>query len=228
MIRLTSLCLALCACASFAQLQLDENDEQERQQYGLSQAEWQMYKQSGMSIDELKRLLECGIGMNEYNSRPWISVGVSEKEWLSEKCKGMSNEAIQAFHEGGDAEYGVFLAFFLPGSYHWMKKSYGKAAALSGIFALSVTLYFTMTVEEETPPQAVAGSSNSAGESTIETLHRPIFLVIAAADMIGSAILAYRDMNRIKIQDSEEPASTSSLHLDLRDGRPGLQWVRRF
>ena len=225
MIRYLFPFILICAAAVLPQIQFDEKDEAERQQYGLSEAEWGLYKQSGMSIDELKRLIECGIGMNEYNSRPWISVGVSEKEWLAEKCRGLSNEAIQAFNEKGESDAGVLAAFFLPGYYHWTHKSYGKAAAFSGVFVASVGLFFLWTYEDdESPPQAVAGGSST---TTTETRYRPVFLVFAAADMVMSAVFAYRDLNKIK-QQAEEPPPATSLQFNIRDNRPGVQAIYRF
>ncbi|OGS36458.1 MAG: hypothetical protein A2293_00035 [Elusimicrobia bacterium RIFOXYB2_FULL_49_7] len=210
----------------FSQLQLDDQDEAERVHYGLSQAEWQMFKQSGMSITELERLVECGITMNEYNSRPWMSVGVSEKMWIQEKCKGMSNEGIQAFHEKGEGDHGVLFAFLLPGSYHWLNKSYGKATLLSSTFALSVSFYFLLPLKEDVTPSSTVDGGHSGTE--IRKTRRPAFIIIAAGDMLLSAILAYRNIHRTKLQDEMPEEASSSLHFNYHNGRPGLACSWKF
>ena len=210
-----------------AQLKFQDDDESERTKYGMSQAEWQQFKESGLSVTQLEKLLECGIAMGEYSSRPWLSLGVQEKDWIAERCKGMVDEDIQAFHEHGENDYTIILAFALPGSYHWIKKSYATAAGLSTVFALSIGLYFALPeITEEPAPQA-QGDLNSGRVEEVQT-RRPVFLVIGLADMILSSVLAYRDFNKAKSAIDVKPESKTSLNLDFRGNGPELKYVYKF
>ena len=148
---------------------------------------------------------------------------MSENAWIDERCKGMSDEAIQAFSDKGESDWSVILAFLLPGSYHWRHGSYGKAAAFSGFFILPLTLYFVLPDEEEEPMQKDAASTESAGTEIKET-KRPIFLVFCVADMVLSAVFAYRDHYSTKPELQEQ----TGLHLDYRGERAELKYVYRF
>jgi len=218
-----------------AQLKFSDDDENERTKYGMSQSEWQMFKESGLSVTQLEKLLECGISMGEYSSRPWLSLGVAEKDWIAERCKGLVDEDIQAFHEGGDNDLSIIMAFALPGSYHWSKHSYPTAAALSSAAFISLTLFFLFPEEIDEPPAITAGGNNS-GQRQVTEYKRPVFLVVTLADMILSAVLAYRDANKTKASTGSEPDQKpepkpepkSSLRLDLQGNRPTVNWAYRF
>jgi hypothetical protein len=218
-----------------AQLKFSDDDETERTKYGMSQSEWQMFKESGLSVTQLEKLLECGISMGEYSSRPWLSLGVAEKDWIAERCKGMVDEDIQAFHERGDNDFSIILAFLLPGSYHWAKHSYPTAAALSSVAVISLSLFFLVPQQIDEPAQATVGNTNM-GQTTTTESKQPVFLVITLADMILSSVLAYKDWNKTKSgaggepeQKSEpKPEPKSSLKLDFKGNRPTVNWAYRF
>lgn len=219
--------VALLAVLCPAQLKFQDEDESERTKYGMSQAEWQQYKESGLTISQLEHLLECGIAMSEYSSRPWLSLGISEKDWIAERCKGMVDEDIQAFHEREENDYSVILAFALPGSHHWRTHSYGTAAALSSAFILSVSLYFALPEVTEEPRMATVDEPNATGTREVRT-PRPAFLVVALADMVLSSVLAYRDFNKAKNNSDVKSDSKTSFHLDISNTRPMLNCTYRF
>jgi hypothetical protein len=212
--KLSTVIYALMLC-SMACAQLDlQDDESERMKYGLSQAEWNKYKESGISKNKLEGLIRCGISINEYISRPWMTVGVSEDQWLTERCQGLNDEDIQAFHEKGESDVSIILSFVLPGFYHWKTKSYAKAAVFSTIFVSSIALYFGVTGDETRPGDMQA--NNQIGPPVTTPIHYPVFLVFTVADMVASAVFAYRD-NRTSVQQqkdsAQEPAKTSMLPL---------------
>ncbi|MFH0920024.1 MAG: hypothetical protein V1913_06645 [Fibrobacterota bacterium] len=184
----------LCLCVlGAAQLDLN-NDDSDRKKYGMSQAEWEKFREMKMSVDELERLIRCGITINEYSSRPWLSLGVSEQDWLAERCKGMADEDIQAFNEGERSDLSIIAAFLLPGSFHWRNKKFSKAIPLSVGFAIPLACYFAFPEEIEQPPKMGLDASGNAINIRETTYNkRPVFLVLCLADMIVSAIFAYRD-----------------------------------
>jgi len=210
-----------------AQLKFQDEDESERTKYGMSQAEWQQFKESGLSITQLEKLLECGISMGEYSSRPWLSIGVQEKDWIAERCKGLVDEDIQAFNERGESDYSVLIAFALPGSHHWLKKSYPAAMGLSSVFALSLTLYFALPEVTEEPSMATQGGITNGQQEEIET-RRPIFLVFCLADMILSSVLTYRDVNSHKNAPEVKSSPKTSLYLDFKGNQPMLNCAYKF
>jgi hypothetical protein len=211
-----------------AQLSFQDDEEAERTKYGMSQAEWQLFKESGLSVTQMEKFLECGISMTEYSSRPWLSLGVAEKDWVAERCKGLGDDDIQAFNESGDDDYSVLVAFALPGSYHWRNKIYPTAAALSSAFVISMTLYFLVPEVQDEPAQATIGNANYGERQEIKT-KRPIFLVIALADMITSSILTYRHGHRAKITgEALLPPAKTSLHFDLNGNRPEIRCSYNF
>lgn len=221
-----------------AQLDLD-NDESERKKYGMSQAEWEKFRDLKMSVDELERLVRCGITINEYASRPWLSLGVDEQAWLAERCKGLADEDIQAFNENQNRDLSVILGFFLPGSYQWTHQQIARALPLSAVFAISIGCFFAFPQETEQPLQAIAGDPSPSGRTEIIRSRRPIFLVIAMADMIFSGILTYRETSDrhapvppdMQEKDTPEPApapSQGSFHLDYRDHHPEVRYVVTF
>jgi hypothetical protein len=212
----------LLSMLGFGQLELEPDDESGRLKYGLSQAEWGKYKESGLSIKELEKLIGCGITINEYMSRPWISLGVSENAWIDERCKGMSDEAIQAFSDKGESDWSVILAFLLPGSYHWTHRSYGKGAAFTGFFILPLTLFFVLPEKVSEPKQKEEGLESTGTD--IKETKRPIFLVFCVADMVLSAVFAYRDHYKTKPEMQDQ----TGLHLDYHGERAELKYVYRF
>lgn len=62
---------------------------------GLSQTEWKMIKDAGMSIKKVESLLKDGIGIEEYLSKPWENYGLTESEWIKKRRSGMTNYDIQ-------------------------------------------------------------------------------------------------------------------------------------
>ena len=75
--------------------------------------------------------------------------------------------------------------------------------------------------EEEEP--ALSDGSGTSGKEIKET-KRPIFLVFCVADMVLSAVFAYRDHYRTKPEMQDQ----TGLHLDYRGERAELKYVYRF
>jgi len=221
--------LLLLLLGSFCFAQLDfKDDENERMKYGLSQAEWQKYKESGISKSKFESLIRCGISINEYISRPWMTVGVSEDQWLSERCQGLGDEDIQAFHEKGETDVSTIISFVLPGFYHWKSKSYGKAALFSCAFASSIALYFA--VRDEEYPRST-GANNQTIVDTVSVSY-PVFLLIGVTDMVASAVFAYRDGRKSVQEQKDADQEQSSLPLRLyykpEGAVVGLIYARSF
>jgi hypothetical protein len=112
--------VALCFSVSFAQFDDDEWGDFDYQEVGLTQTEFQNVKESGMSKEKLKYLLEIGVRPSVYLQEPWKDLGVSEKEWLSQRAGGMEDSDIDRTYKNraGDQGY-AYLSFLVPSLYQW-------------------------------------------------------------------------------------------------------------
>ncbi len=167
---------------------------------GISQQEFQMVKEHGMSRSKLMHLLEIGVSPNQYFSQPWKKLGVSESQWLDEKKGGMADDDInQNFHKQQANELTPFIAFFLPGYYHYQTHRLYLGLALSTVAAGSLALTF------------LDQSQTSSGSKSVKPIY-PIMLLVTMVWSAGDAFIHTRYV------DNQE-AQRFSLNLNpLRDG----------
>ena len=153
-----------------------EGDE-EMKKLGLTQAEWQQYKASGMSEGKLKKLLQAGIVLEEYFQKPWNGMGISESSWISYRRDGWTNEEIRNKQDRNEYENGtVIISFFLPGYGHYRIHQKLKGLLFSSVAVGSISLYFLHTKKDD------FGGSR----------HRyPAYLILLGADAVASAADVY-------------------------------------
>jgi hypothetical protein len=116
------------------------SDKLEYERRGLSQVEWAMILDSRMPVAKIDELMEAGISINEYFQYPWLSYGMSERNWIAQKKAGHDLSAVNTTGGVQPLNYGpVFANFFLPG-YHQLKRGQqlrgGLIAGLAGIGAI--------------------------------------------------------------------------------------------
>jgi hypothetical protein len=173
----------------------------------MSQAEWKAFKESGMSIAELDELIVCGIVYSEYQTRPWLSLGVSRKTWIEERCKGMGDADVKAFHDKSPNDFSIIWAFIAPGSMHLKNKQYLTGSILLGTGIASWSCFFLLPGTRE----VVKPGDNNI--TYTEEYKRAGFIVAALATGIVSSVLTYRQQN------TKPTDEVTSLNITpLRDG----------
>ena len=64
------------------------------EKYGITQMEWKLVNDSGITIDKLEEILRDGIGVREYAEKPWLQLKLSERGWLKKRRSGLTAEDI--------------------------------------------------------------------------------------------------------------------------------------
>ena len=140
--------VALCFSVSFAQFDDDEWADFDYQHAGLSQTEFQNVKESGMSKDKLMYLLEIGVRPSVYLQEPWKDLGVSEKEWLSERAGGMEDSDIDRTYKNKAGDQGLaYLSFLVPSLYQWATDDMIFAIAMD-VSYISAWVFTILALEE--------------------------------------------------------------------------------
>jgi hypothetical protein len=204
------LCFGLLASAA---AQAADEEDRDRIKYGLSQPEWESYKRSGIPKSKLEKLLKYGITFNEYASKPWISLGVSEPRWIEERGKGLKNEDIKAFHQESTTSDADLFIGLLPSVKQFGYGEYAKASIMLAVFPVSAALYWF--IKTEVPPPAA---------NLLPTTKRyPEFFLLILGDIIWSVI----DVNRHRALVEFE-ARPPSLPPEIQQAGPAAGWQVRL
>jgi hypothetical protein len=175
----------------------DDTDEKAlREEYGLTQLEWRKFKESGMSLDKLEEIQGIGITINEYLSKPWISLGISESKWLTEKKKGLEDDDISAEYTPDESSNSVLWTFVLPGYHQFKTKSY----MYGGLYTLTAGLgWFAYLAIPDEGKKTL--DPNNPGQNIKEPdSKQPLFAGLALAGHFLSAIHAYIDIKKSRSQ----------------------------
>ncbi len=187
------------------------------EKYGMSQVEWKKFKESNLTLNDLEELLKMGITLNEFLSRPWISMQISKHTWMTQRQQGMSNEDIEAFFgEKQKGDYRIFYAFLVPGL---MQLRFGEPIKSGAMFLpfvafplLYAFIYSQDTISHVKEPEKEIGDPQ----------RHPLFLAGMLATMIVSSADAYITINKTKQQKA-----TLSMDMDRRQV-PMLRLTYRF
>ncbi len=140
--------LFLYASNTFA---MSASDREKYEAKGLSQVEWGMIQDAGMSEKKVDELLEAGISISEYFEYPWLSLGISEKEYLNKRKAGMLDADISAHsHKVEISDLAVVQNFFLPGFYQFKRGQKAKAFTMSGLAVGLAGLTAFLSIKEKT------------------------------------------------------------------------------
>jgi hypothetical protein len=150
-------------------------DKEEYEKLGLSQVEWEMIQNAHISKNKLYHLLKCGISIPEYFKSPWIELDMSENEWLTKRCRGLSTSDMRTSNRPAPEttrppydEWAPIRSFFLPGVTQIVRRQKLKGWTMAGIAVLS----------------AGACASYSLSSKTFQ----PLPLAFLVPDMLLSAI----------------------------------------
>ena len=154
-----------CLCITF--FSFGQDDLKPWEKYGLSQSEWKMVKENGVSMDKIPLLLSAGISIGEYIKKPWKELGLTEGEWIEKRRSGLTAYDIEletkSHHhwksESKDElspEFSSFssnknqlVSFFLPGFQQLRLKEPSRGTIMAGVAIASLAGCFIGTVLEE-------------------------------------------------------------------------------
>ncbi len=183
--------LALFTAFNSVFAQQEERVEQEWKILGLSQTEWERCKQNDIDIKKVKHLLSRGVTVSEYLSKPWITLGISERAWINQREKGLNTEDIQAFQDKSNNGGWIIMSGLIPGYRQFKRKDMLKGTVMSGIGIASLSLYF---LDEKVETNELNGEETRTKKSS--------YLIILLADCIFSVVDVYRnDYPRAARQD---------------------------
>ncbi|MCU0609128.1 MAG: hypothetical protein MUF22_05115 [Chitinispirillaceae bacterium] len=130
------------------------------EEYGLSQTEWKVIADSGISKSKVEDILQAGIGIMEYVQKPWKRYGISERIWIEKRRLGKTEYDIELEAQKGvglptptsepfapeklipEGNLELAKSFFLPGHQQLRidHKSRGKTMAALAIGSLAATV----------------------------------------------------------------------------------------
>jgi hypothetical protein len=165
------------------------SDKETYERLGLSQTEWELVEDAGMSMEKVEELLKAGISISEYFEYPWLELGMTEKEWIERRRAGViSDHMIAARSEHEKSYWAVVQNFFFPGFHQWKRRQYAKSFPMTGIALVSTLLFIFHADYDEGAP----GSNR-----------HPIYLMFLAGDMVWSSIDIGIQANKERNPDSE-------------------------
>jgi hypothetical protein len=203
--------LVLVAVMTFApKLAMASDDEWQGvkpEDLGISQEEFQMVKERGMSRKTLMHLLEVGVSPNEYFSEPWKKLGVTEDHWLDEKKAGMADDDIdRSYRKQASSNLTPFLSFIMPGYYQYKTGRIYTGLTLTTLAVAGIVLTFVHRDEDT------------------ESIY-PIYPIISLGAMIYSAADAYLDTRFVDNQDASRFSFDFGI---LPTGGPAASMRLRF
>lgn len=121
------------------------------EEIGLTQREFQEAKEAGISRDKLTSLVELGVRPSEYLQKPWIRLGVSEEDWLSQRSEGMEDSDIDRSYRNhyGDQKY-AYLSLLLPSLYQWKTNDTRMAIWIDALWVASMGATVYLAVDGNT------------------------------------------------------------------------------
>jgi len=180
----------VCICSVGQHLDMSDSEKSQYEKLGLSQVEWQMIKEAEMPIDKVKELISAGISIVQYFEYPWLSLGLSESEWIKRRSLGQVDEHMStAATPGSQMMWLPVKSFFMPGVHQLRRKQPAKGLSMIAIFLGSLTLY------------ALHGRSEN--ESTLKFDYHFPYAVFLLGDMAWSALDMGYQVNKEINADAE-------------------------
>lgn len=126
----------------------DEWDGFRYEEMGLTQWEFQQAKEEGVSREKLTHLVELGVRPSEYLQKPWVRLGVSEEQWLSQRSQGLEDADIDRSYRNrsGDQAY-AYLSLLVPSLYQWKVDQTSKAIWMDALWVAGVGATVYMAVD---------------------------------------------------------------------------------
>ena len=140
----------------------------------LDPIEKSLIDDSQMPMTKLRLLIDSDISLQEYFQYPWLSYGISEKEWIRQKKAGISGtDTIITTKQVTSTQWAVVQNFFIPGLHQFKRHQFFKGYLMSGI-ALSSLAFF-------------AFHKDNSSKSLFGFDH-PIYLAVLGGDLLWSSM----------------------------------------
>lgn len=129
----------------------DEWEGFKYEEIGLTQREFQEAKESGLTREQLTQLVELGVRPSEYLQKPWVRLGVSEEDWLSQRSEGMEDSDIDRSYryKSGDQSY-AYLSLLVPSLYQWKTNNSTIAIGIDALWVVSMGATVYLAVDGNT------------------------------------------------------------------------------
>jgi hypothetical protein len=138
-----------------------QDDSRPWERLGLSITEWNMIQENNLPMNKVEELLKAGIGISEYFDQPWITINLTEEEWIGKRRSGMTsydieleaktiapnsesddsaaavNASFQEYDRSAETK-GKFAGFFLPGYMQIKRGDKGKGAIMATLAVGSI------------------------------------------------------------------------------------------
>ncbi|MBO7062080.1 MAG: hypothetical protein IKN70_10030 [Fibrobacter sp.] len=109
------------------------------EEMGLTQWEFQQAKEEGVTREKLTHLVELGIRPSEYLQKPWMRLGVTEEQWLSQRSQGLEDADIDRSYRNRSGDQGyAYLSLLLPSLYQWKVGHTSKAVWIDALWVAGV------------------------------------------------------------------------------------------
>lgn len=129
---------------------------------------------SQMPIGKLYLLMDSDISLQEYFHYPWLTLGISEKEWINQQQAGISGtDTIMPTKQVVATQWAVVQNIFLPGLHEFKRHQLVKGYLMSGIALSSVALFVL---------------HNKLGSKSPLGFDYPIYLAFLGGDILWSSI----------------------------------------
>lgn len=121
------------------------------EEMGLTQWEFQQAREEGVTREKLTHLVELGVRPSEYLQKPWLRLGVSEEQWLSQRSEGLEDADIDRSYRNrsGDQAY-AYLSLLLPSLYQWKVGQNSKAIWMDAFWVVGAAATAYMAVDGST------------------------------------------------------------------------------
>lgn len=138
-----------------------QDDSRPWERLGLSITEWNMIQDNNLPMEKVEELLKAGIGIGEYFDQPWITINLTEEQWIAKRRSGMTsydieleaktiapnsrtddsaaavNASFQEYDQSAETK-GKFAGFFLPGYMQIKRGDTGKGAIMATLAVGSI------------------------------------------------------------------------------------------
>ena len=121
------------------------------EEMGLTQWEFQQAKEEGVTREKLTHLVELGIRPSEYLQKPWVRLGVTEEQWLSQRSQGLEDADIDRSYRNRSGDQGyAYLSLLIPSLYQWKVDHTSKAIWIDALWIAGVGATAYMAYDKNT------------------------------------------------------------------------------
>ncbi|WP_295682900.1 hypothetical protein [uncultured Fibrobacter sp.] len=120
------------------------------EEMGLTQWEFQQAKEEGVTREKLTHLVELGIRPSEYLQKPWMRLGVTEEQWLSQRSEGLEDADIDRSYRNRSGDQGyAYMSLLIPSLYQWKVGHTSKAIWIDALWVAGVGATAYMLVDKQ-------------------------------------------------------------------------------